>query len=168
MILVLLYLMAAVLANLSVAYFGPIMIPINSFFLIGLSITTRDGLHEIWKGKYLYIKMTALMGTGSLITYFLNSSAAQVAIASFIAFFLSGITDTIVYQLFIKRHKLIKINVSNAASAFVDSVIFPTLAFGTFLPGIIITQYVIKMAGGFVWSLILSKKIGKVEKQEHV
>jgi hypothetical protein len=37
----------------------------------------------------------------------------------------------------------------------VDSVLFPTIAFGAFLPAIVLGQFVAKVAGGAVWSWIL-------------
>jgi len=37
----------------------------------------------------------------------------------------------------------------------VDSLLFPTLAFGAVMPAIIAGQFFAKVAGGFFWSLIL-------------
>jgi len=168
MILILLYLCAAVLANLSVAYFGPVMIPVNSFLLIGLNITTRDGLHERWKGPYLWLKMLLLIGSGSLITYVLNRGAARIAFASFLAFVLAGLADTIIYHFLIKKGRFAKVNGSNAVSALVDSLIFPTIAFGAVMPGIIATQYIMKITGGFIWSLILSRVLWRKQEAKNV
>ena len=47
-----------------------------------------------------------------------------------------------------------RINGSNVPSAMVDSLVFPTLAFGAFLWPIVLGQFVAKVLGGFVWSLI--------------
>jgi len=49
----------------------------------------------------------------------------------------------------------VRVNGSNVVSAAVDSVVFPTLAFGSFLPWVILGQFLAKVAGGAVWSLIL-------------
>jgi len=49
MILVSLYLVAIVAANLSVAYFGASASIFNAFLFIGLDLTTRDLLHEQWR-----------------------------------------------------------------------------------------------------------------------
>ena len=45
------------LANLSVAYFGPVSTPINAFLLIAFDLVSRDSLHERWNHKNLWLKM---------------------------------------------------------------------------------------------------------------
>jgi len=37
----------------------------------------------------------------------------------------------------------------------VDSLVFPTIAFGAFLPAVIALQFVAKVGGGALWSLAL-------------
>lgn len=155
MFFITLYLVAIVLANLTVAWFGPKMVIVNAFLFIGLDLTARDYLHEAWHGKGLLLKMTLLIGAGSAITYVLNKDAAQIAIASFVAFAFAAIADTIAYQLLRERLYLIKVNGSNVIGATADSLIFPTLAFGAFMPWIILGQFTAKVGGGFVWSLVL-------------
>ena len=157
MFYVALYLVAIVLANLTVAWFGPKMVIVNAFLFIGLDLTARDYLHEAWHGRGLLWKMTLLIGAGSVISYALNKDAAQIAIASFVAFGCAAIADTIAYHLLKKRIYLVKINGSNVVGAAVDSLIFPTLAFGAFMPLIILGQFTAKVGGGFVWSLVLKK-----------
>ena len=44
---------------------------------------------------------------------------------------------------------------SNVFGALVDSLVFPTIAFGGFLPWITLGQFAAKVAGGFLWSLVL-------------
>ena len=51
-----LYLAAIVLANLSVAHFGPASTPYNAFLFIGLNLATRDRLHDLW-GKHVARKV---------------------------------------------------------------------------------------------------------------
>jgi uncharacterized PurR-regulated membrane protein YhhQ (DUF165 family) len=154
-----LYLAAIVAANLSVAYFGPSSTIINAFLFIGLDITTRDALHERWQGRSLWLNMALLVLTGSIISYLLNREAGQVALASFAAFALSGIADTIVYQLLCRYPKFAKVNGSNVVSAAVDSIAFPTIAFGMFIPWVVAGQFVAKVLGGLVWSLLLNRLI---------
>jgi queuosine precursor transporter len=103
--------------------------------------------------------MALLILTGSAISYFINSSAGRIAIASFIAFALATITDTVIYSILFRRSKIVKINASNIGSSLIDSIAFPTIAFGSFMPMIIIGQFVTKLFGGFVWSIILSRKV---------
>ena len=156
-IFITLYLVAIVLANLTVAWFGPKMVIINAFLFIGLDLTSRDYLHEAWHKKGLVWKMLLLIGAGSLITLALNRDAAQIAFASFMAFSLAAIVDTVSYHFLREKAYIIKINGSNVTSALVDSIVFPTLAFGVFMPWIILGQFAAKVGGGFVWSLILKR-----------
>lgn len=157
MIYVILYLVAIVLANLSVAHFGVTFVYINAFLFIGLDLTARDKLHDAWNKKNLFPKMTVLILSGSLLSYLLNRNAGTIAMASFAAFGLAGIVDSIFYHLLRNKNKQIQINGSNVPSALVDSIVFPTIAFGSFLPAVVLGQFVAKTIGGFVWSIILKK-----------
>jgi hypothetical protein len=78
---VLIFLAAIVLANLSVAHFGPVSTPINAFFLIGLNLTLRDSIHDKWHNKNLTIKMLALVFASAGITYALNKNAGIIGLA---------------------------------------------------------------------------------------
>lgn len=157
MIYVSLYLVAIVLANLSVAMFGPSAVYVNAFIFIGFDITARDKLHDAWKGSNLVLKMTLLILTGSILSWAINHNAGQIAIASFVAFGTAAITDSIVYHLLRHKSKMIQINGSNLPSSLVDSIVFPSLAFGAFVPAIIIGQFLAKAIGGAVWSIVLKK-----------
>lgn len=159
MVLIALYLSTIVTANLLVATFGAPITIFNAFVLIALDLTARDRLHEAWHGKHLWRKMALLVGTGSLLSALLNVNAAPIAIASFSAFALSGLTDTVVYSLLAKHSRLIRMNGSNLVSAGVDSFVFPILAFGFPPPwGIVIGQYVAKVGGGVIWSWVLTRR----------
>ena len=155
--LVLIYLVAIILANLSVAYFGPKTIIINAFLFIGLDLSCRDSLHDRWRHKNLWFKMFGLICAGSILTYALNQGAGRIALASVCAFSLAAISDAIVYSCLFHRAVLIRMNGSNVVSAAVDSIAFPTIAFGMFMPWIIFGQWMAKIGGGFVWSLILKR-----------
>ena len=159
MFYVLTFLISIVLANLSVAYFGSPSIIFNAFILIGLDLSLRDKLHETWHNKGLAWKMTALVVASGIVTYLLNQGAGKIAIASVIAFCGSMIVDAIVYQVLIRKSKLVKMNGSNLFSAAVDSILFPTIAFGVFMPWIILGQFAAKVGGGFIWSVILTRYI---------
>ena len=52
-LMIILYLVAIILANLSVAHFGPSVAVVNAFLFIGLDLTARDALHERWHGRHL-------------------------------------------------------------------------------------------------------------------
>jgi len=150
-----LYLSAIVAANLSVAWFGPRMTIVNAFLFIGLDLTARDKLHDAWHGRYLWPKMAALIAAGSILSWLLNRNAGQIALASFIAFACAGVVDAIVYHLLHKYPRWLRVNGSNIPSAAVDSLVFPTLAFGGFLPLITLGQFAAKVTGGLIWSFIL-------------
>lgn len=157
MIYVSAYLVAIVLANLSVLYFGPSAVYVNAFLFIGLDLTSRDKLHEAWRGNNLFLKMLVLVLAGSALSYLLNRDVYQIALASTVAFGLAAITDSIVYQLLSRRNRIIRINGSNIPSALVDSLVFPTIAFGSFSAVIVVGQFVAKVLGGFVWSLVIKR-----------
>ena len=160
MIYVILYLSAIVLANLSVAQFGPSVAIINAFLFIGLDLTARDKLHDAWKGKRLFLKMASLIAAGSLLSWILNRNAGPIALASFVAFASAATVDALMYQALAKLPKWARINGSNIPAAAIDSLVFPTLAFGGILWPIVFGQFFAKVAGGFVWSLILNLKSG--------
>lgn len=154
MFYVVIYLVAIVLANLSVAAFGPSVVIINAFLFIGLDLTARDRLHDAWRSNNLLFKMVGLIASGSLLSWVLNREAGQVALASFCAFAAAAIVDTAVYHLLGNYPRWLRINGSNLPSALIDSIVFPTLAFGAFLWPIVLGQFAAKALGGFVWSLI--------------
>lgn len=149
---VIVYVVAMTLANLSVATFGPSVTAINAFVLIGLDLSLRDWLHvrlKVWQMGIL------ILFTG-LLTFALNPAAGQIAIASAVAFTLAAIVD---WGTFVKLRGtwLIRANGSNIAGAAVDSVIFPTIAFGALMPEIVIVQFIAKVAGGALWVWLLSR-----------
>jgi len=152
------YLIAIVLANITTAIFGATWSIVNAFLFIGLDLTCRDKLHEQWKDNNLFKNMFILVLTGSVISYLLNINAGIIAIASFTAFLFANIVDVYIYQKLINKNKIIKINGSNMGSAFVDSLIFPTIAFGGILWTITLGQFIAKVFGGYIWSLIINSE----------
>ena len=156
MILVVIYLAAIVLANLLLLWFGPVASIYNAFILIGLDLSLRDKLHDHWDGENLWVKMLALICGGSAITGALNWDALPIAIASSVAFLASGIGDAVVYSRLRKFRFLVRANGSNVAGSALDSVIFPTMAFGVFMPEIILGQFLAKIGGGAIWSFVIS------------
>ena len=127
-----LYLIAIVAANLIVAWQGAWVTPITAFVFIGFDLIARDKLHEAWHGRGLWPKMAGLVVGGSLISFLLNQGAWRIALASCAAFALAGGVDALAYHGLYRRHPLLKMNGSNLPSALVDSIAFPTIAFGAF------------------------------------
>ena len=147
------YAAAMILANLSVAAFGPWVSPINAFVLIGLDLALRDWLHvrlRVWQMG------TLIAGTGAL-TYLLNPAAGMIAIASSAAFTAAAVVDWGTFAR-LRGSWMFRANGSNVAGAAVDSLVFPTLAFGALMPQIVLAQFAAKVAGGAVWAWILSRK----------
>jgi len=153
------YIAAMVAANLSVAHFGPSVSPINAFLFIGLDLSLRDYLHESWKGRALWPKMGALIAIAGAISYVLNPASGRIAVASVVAFVVAAVADAAVYHAMRSRPYLVRSNASNVAGAAVDSLIFPTLAFGALLPGIVALQFVAKVGGGALWSVLLRSRL---------
>lgn len=151
------YLFAIVIANLVVLWFGPSSTIINAFLLIGLDLSLRDKLHDSWLGRNLPLKMGALIVSGAVITYILNADAGMIAVASVSAFSAAALVDTVIYSLLHNKSYLIRSNYSNIGGAVFDSVLFPTIAFGIFMPWIILGQLFAKIAGGFLWSVLLNR-----------
>jgi uncharacterized PurR-regulated membrane protein YhhQ (DUF165 family) len=164
---VLAYLIAIVLANLSLNEWGPRAAIYNAFLFIGLDLTTRDRLHDLWRGKLLR-NMAVLIAVGSALSYVLGlwlgkgDYVGQIALASCIAFGLAASSDAASYHLLRNRSFYERVNQSNMVGAAVDSIIFLALldllidnpifnfsfalAFGLFCA---------KVAGGVVWSFVL-------------
>ena len=154
--MILIYILSIVAANLLIVNKGPWATVWTAFIFIGLNITIRDVIHDRWKGKGLFWKMLLLIAVGGGISYLLNHDSARIAIAGSLAFLASETVDFLVYHKLIGTRFLVKANGSNVASSVVDSIVFPTLAFGVFMPAIILGQIVAKIAGGAIWTAIIS------------
>ena len=146
------YAMSMTLANLSVATFGPAVTPLNAFILIGFDLAMRDWLHVRLKQTHM---LGLIAGTG-VLTYMLNPAAGMIAVASASAFTLAALTDFAVFSK-VSGSWLKRSNTSNVAAAAVDSIVFPTIAFGALMPHIVAMQFVAKVAGGAVWSWVIAR-----------
>lgn len=148
------YMSAIVAANWSVFFFGPLSTPVNAFLLIGLDLVIRDHLHT----RLGFLPAVSISVLAGAISYFTNPAIGVIAVASVTAFSAAAITDSIVYQYFLRKKWMVRANASNIAGAAVDSAVFPLIAFGTFMPWVVLAQFAAKTAGGFVWSLLLKRK----------
>lgn len=148
------YAAAMILANLTVAAFGPWVSPINAFLLIGLDLALRDWLHvrlKVWQ-------MGSLIAFTGGLTFILNPAAGQIAVASAAAFTAAALVDWGAFAR-LRGSWMFRANGSNVAGAAVDSLLFPTLAFGVLMPHIVALQFLAKVAGGAVWSWILNRRL---------
>jgi uncharacterized PurR-regulated membrane protein YhhQ (DUF165 family) len=146
------YAIAMTLANLSIATFGVWVSPINAFLFIGLDLALRDWLQMQIKAW----QMAVLIAVSGSLTYALNQNAGMIAIASAVSFTVAALVDWAVF-LKITGSWFKRANVSNVAGAAVDSIAFPTIAFGVFMPEIVALQFLAKIAGGAVWTYLLGK-----------
>ena len=147
-----LYLLAIVAANVSVSVWGPSVSIVNAFLFIGFNLIVRDRLHDVW-GDNVKRNMAVLIVVGCGLSVL--GGVGRIAVASAVAFGLSESVDAIGYHLLGGRQKLIQQNGSNVLSALVDSLFFPVVAFGfPVLWFVVVGQFVAKVVGGFVWSLL--------------
>ena len=147
------YAIAMTIANLLVVAFGPAITPVNAFVLIGLDLALRDWLHIKLSAK----KMLGLIVATGAITYALNPAAGQIAIASAVSFTAAAFIDWGVFQRLSNQSWIVRSNASNVAGAAIDSLIFPTIAFGVLMPEIVAMQFIAKVAGGAVWSFAIAR-----------
>lgn len=147
----LIYAGALLLANLSIAHFGPASAPINAFLFIGLDLTLRDKLHARLSPR----AMLALISLSAVLTFLLNPAAGAIALASAVAFLAASLADWAAFAALRGRRWLLRSNASNVAGAAVDSIVFPLLAFGGLAPSIVVSMFSAKVAGGTLWAWAL-------------
>lgn len=155
MLYVTIYIATLVGANLAVAWLGPEAMPIIAFLLIGLDLTLRDRLHDLWRGRQLWPRMLGLIVAAGVVSYLLNPVSGPIAVASVVAFSLASLADAAVYHLLEGRSWSIRANGSNLIGATVDSLVFPIMAFGFAFPSIVLGQLVAKVVGGMFWALLI-------------
>ena len=150
------YLAAIVAANIITARFGPAASIYNAFALVGLDLITRDRLADFW-GTNRWAKMTLLIVTGSLLSFLATRGAQGIAEASAISFACAEVGEGLLYHLLRKRRWLQRANVAAWLGAAIDSLIFPTLAFGGIMWSTSAGQFVAKAAGALLWSLFVAR-----------
>ena len=80
----------------------------------------------------------------------------MIAIASASSFAIAALVDWLVFTK-VQGSWVKRSNTSNIAGAAVDSVVFPTIAFGALMPEIVALQFVAKVIGGATWTYLLSR-----------
>jgi uncharacterized PurR-regulated membrane protein YhhQ (DUF165 family) len=61
------------------------------------------------------------------------------------------------YHFLHEKSWLVKSNGSNVSGALVDSLVFPTIAFGGLMIEIVLMQFLAKVVGGFIWTVLIKK-----------
>ena len=164
-ILVVAYLASIVAANLSVAHWGPTAAVYNAFLFIGLDLTSRDRLHDLWRHRLLR-NMAALIAAGSVLSYMAGlwigtgPFVGRIALASCAAFTCAATADAVAYHLLRDRPWYERTNQSNIVGAGVDSLVFVALWPFPFNLTLEFTLFAAKVAGGVVWSFLIRTSPG--------
>lgn len=149
------YLLAIICANLLTAWLGPWITPINALLFVAFDLTAKDKLQHKWGFGW---KLIALILAGSVLSVLFCLSAWRIALASFVAFLISGLGDAWVFEHLRAKGWLWQVNGSNAAGAFIDSFLFLAIAFGwPPIWGAVALQALAKIFGGAIWSVIIKK-----------
>lgn len=160
MVEAILYILAVLGANLTVMTLIPLpvfgYVSVGTLFF-GATFTLRDRLHH--KGlRFVYtaIALAALVNVGAA---YYTATPWRIILASFVAIVLSEVTDTNIYQAYIKKAWLYRVMISNAVSVPLDTILFLLIAFYGDMPmeviiGILVgdtlTKYVIGLIVGFI------------------
>lgn len=153
------YLLAFVLSNFIVLWFGPSGLIFTALFLIPFDFVMRCMFHETWKGKELIIKLGLLVFVSSIATYLINRHSLNIALGSMFGFLVAQIGAGIFYQLTIKQKPFIKVNGSDAIGIMFDSIVFQLVAFNSISLHITLSQILLKLVGGFFWYWVLFHKL---------
>lgn len=162
------YLAAIVAANLTLTAIlqaggSPWWSVLTAFLFIGVDFTLRDGLTDAWRGRGMVPKMGALILAGSALSYVLNADAARIAVASAVAWGSASVVDWVIYVALGRYPWMVRTTGSNVPSSLVDSLVFPTLAFGGVSWALSLAQFVAKVGGGILWAVILRRDAARNE-----
>jgi uncharacterized PurR-regulated membrane protein YhhQ (DUF165 family) len=128
-IITVLYVICVVLANMTahiIVDFG-ITFALGTV-LFGATFTLRDMMHDtIGKKKTFYVILVTILINIFLVT--LGAFDFRILIASVVAFYVSSVIDTEIYQRFIHKVWHLRVIYSNVVSIPVDTILFTLIAF---------------------------------------
>ena len=153
------YLGAFILANFVVLYYGAPGLIFTALFLIPFDFVMRCIFHETWKGVELILKLGSLVILSSLITYFINREAQNIALGSSFGYIGAQIAAGIFYQVSIRRSYFIKVNGSDLFAIIADSILFQLIAFNSVDLEVMGGQIVLKIIGGLFWYYVIFVKL---------
>lgn len=153
------YLIAFILANFIVLYFGANGLIFTALFLIPFDFVMRCLFHETWKGKELVFKLGGLVIAASVLTFIINQNSLHIALGSSGGFIAAQVVAGLFYQLVIKKSYFIKVNGSDAIGILIDSIVFQFIAFGNIDIFIMISQFILKITGGLFWYWVIFVKL---------
>jgi len=130
---------------------GPWLVPAGAF-LIPLSLFMRDALQLRHPRKAVTIAFFLGAGISALFNY----EMARIALASFAAFTVSFLTDTVVFTAMRNRPLPWRLRLSNWAALPVDTIVFVPIAFGgLYSLGAVIPGQLIAKLGMTEFALLL-------------
>lgn len=158
-------------SNLAIAHFGPWFLPVTAFVGVGISLVSRDYLHDVWHDYRwgFWPRMLGMVAAAAALSFAVDQSALMIAIASVSALTSAALAETVVFQALFKTRWMIRSNGSSLVGALADSIVFPLVAFG--YGGVegfwllVATQAATKMAGAFVWTTIFRFTINPDKKR---
>lgn len=129
---------------------GPCLVPVapgldapSGVIVIGVALVLRDFVH-----RYLGLKWSfAAILLGAILSFW--TASPTLVVASVVAFTMSELLDLLVYSRVAKRSLAWAILLSGLVGAFVDSLLFVWLAFGS-------VDYVLGQTIGKLWASILA------------
>lgn len=154
-----LYLLAFILANYLVIWFGSYGLIITALFLIPFDFIMRCVFHETYKGIKLFIYLGSLVLCASILTYLINKESFNIALASCLGFASAQLFASIFYQINIKKSFFVKVNGSDLIGIIIDSIVFQLIAFNIIDINISLSQIIMKFLGGLFWYWLLFNKL---------
>ena len=146
------YVLMFLVANVLVSVFGPAVTPINALFLIAGDMVLRDRI-QYESGIAWSISACIIAG---LATIAVAPGSEMIAVASALSVTLAGCASALAFS--IKSGGFFsKAMPANIAAAAVDSVAFPLIAFGSVMPGVTIAQFAAKTIGATVILMIIKR-----------
>jgi queuosine precursor transporter len=128
---------------------GPHLLPVgfgyeapSGVIIIGFALVARDIVHRI----YGWRKALGAIAVGTVLSL---AIAPSVAIASGLAFALGELADLCVYAPLARKRLRLAVIASGIVGAFVDSIVFLTVAFGS-------TEYLIGNTLGKIWMSVIA------------
>jgi queuosine precursor transporter len=161
MLLVALYLLTVLAANLAVQYIGlvpvaPGLVAPAGVYFVGLVLVLRDFVHE----RYGIRGSLIAIGFGSLLSLLLASP--QLVLASVVAFAVAELLDLLVYVPTRRRLGFVwGVALSGIVGSIIDSALFLWLAFGSldFFAGQLVGKLAMTAAAVVVLTLARRRRV---------
>jgi len=151
-----LYIGAIVAANWLVTRYGQAALPWTAFCLIPFDLIIRDLFQDRWQNlSGLRWRMGLLILAGAIVSLATMTGSLRVNLASLVAFTVAGVCDALTYQRMIRYGRIFRINGATILAAVTDSIVFAFIAFDHASWRLAALQSATKIAGGFVWSLLM-------------